>query len=49
MFREAARSSGITHASGELHLYQSTISLHMKRPKEDLRLRFFCAPGGAII
>jgi LysR family transcriptional activator of glutamate synthase operon len=36
VFREAARSGGFTRASEELHLSQSTISLHMKRLEEEL-------------
>lgn len=41
VFREAARSGGFTRASEELHLSQSTISLHMKRLEEELGTPLF--------
>lgn len=41
VFREAARSGGFTRASEELHLSQSTISLHIKRLEEDLGTPLF--------
>jgi len=36
VFRVAARAGGFTRASEELHLSQSTISLHIKRLEEEL-------------
>lgn len=36
VFREAARSGGFTSASEELHLSQSTISLHIKHLEDEL-------------
>jgi len=36
VFREAAKSGGFTRASQELHLSQSTISLHIKRLEDEL-------------
>ena len=36
VFREAAKTGGFTRASQELHLSQSTISLHIKRLEEEL-------------
>ena len=41
VFREAARSGGFTRASEELHLSQSTISLHIKRLEEELGTPLF--------
>lgn len=41
VFREAARSGGFTRASEDLHLSQSTISLHMKRLEEELGTPLF--------
>jgi DNA-binding transcriptional LysR family regulator len=41
VFREAARTGGFTRASEELHLSQSTISLHMKRLEEELGTPLF--------
>ena len=41
VFREAAKSGGFTRASQELHLSQSTISLHIKRLEEHLGTPLF--------
>lgn len=41
VFREAAKSGGFTRASEELHLSQSTISLHVKRLEEELGCTLF--------
>lgn len=41
VFREAAKAGGFTRASEELHLSQSTISLHIKRLEEELGCPLF--------
>jgi len=41
VFRVAARSGGFTRASEELHLSQSTVSLHIKRLEEELGCPLF--------
>ena len=41
VFREAAKTGGFTRASEELHLSQSTISLHMKRLEDELGTPLF--------
>lgn len=41
VFREAARSGGFTRASDQLHLSQSTVSLHIKRLEEELGAPLF--------
>ena len=41
VFREAARTGGFTRASNQLHLSQSTVSLHIKRLEEELGTQLF--------
>ena len=47
VFREAAKSGGFTRASQELHLSQSTISLHIKRLEDELGSPLFFGPRSA--
>lgn len=48
VFREAAKVGGFTRASEELHLSQSTISLHIKQLEEDLGCTLFLRTGKRV-